>query len=85
MSRINPAAAARLSSSQLTGPGLLAMFQTLEEQMNVIQAEGNFVQFQFINDPGELQEGDLIPELHLSLRPYASQIVEQKATLVEGD
>ena len=73
--RINPIAAARLSGSQITGPKLLAIFQALADQMDAIGAEGNFSQMQFITDPTELTEGDLVPEIHLSIRRYTGPIL----------
>jgi hypothetical protein len=52
------------------------MFELLESQMEVLGAEGNFTQFQFVQGLGDLKEGDLIPEIHLSLRPYDSEAIQ---------
>lgn len=74
MSKINSHASQRIASSDLSGPALLEIFKMIEAQMGVIESQGTFVQFSFIGDPTELKEGDLIPELHLSLRPFAGQL-----------
>lgn len=75
MSRINEHAAQRIVSSQLSGPALLEIFKMIEVQMGIIEAQGNFVQFSFVSNPEELKEGDLIPELHISLRPFVGNVV----------
>jgi len=84
-SLINAEAAARISS----GPGgayLIEIFKAMEVQMNVMQSQGQFSQMQFIgNDPNELKEGDLIPELHFSLRRYSGPILSEGMEVTEGD
>lgn len=80
-SKINKATAARIATSEITGPTLLQMFQNIEAQMEVIGAQGNFIQFSFIGDPGEVKVGDLIPELHLSLRPHVGDIIMEDGEL----
>ncbi len=70
MSKINKEAAERIKTSSLSGPVLLEMFEGLMAQMITLNADGNFAQFQFVGDTEELEDGDLIPELHLSLRRY---------------
>ncbi len=83
MSRINTDAAQRIVSSQLSGPALLEIFKMIEVQMGVVEAQGNFVQFSFIGNPEELKEGDLIPEVHLSLRPFVGNVVVNPGELVK--
>ena len=76
MNEINEEAVNRIETSNINGISLLEMFKSLQYQMQVINAEGNFIQFEFI-EPGELKEGDLIPELHLSLRTYHEPRLEK--------
>ena len=76
MKLINKYAADRIKTNELSGPVLLSMFEGLQLQMETMGAEGNFVQYQFVGDPEELQDGDLIPELHLSLRRYIKPDLE---------
>jgi len=83
MSRINTEAGQRIVSSQLSGPALLEIFKMIEVQMGVVQAQGNFVQFSFIGNPEELKEGDLIPEIHLSLRPFVGHVIGNPGELVK--
>ncbi len=85
MSRINNVAAARLSSADISGPKLLEMFKALEAQMASINSEMNYAQFQFVMDPNEMKEGDLIPEIHFSLRTYHGPIVGQPVEFEEGN
>lgn len=75
MSNISPVAANRISTSQINGARLLEMFKALEAQMKVANADGQFAQMQFIGDPSEVNEGDIIPELHLSLRTYHGPLI----------
>lgn len=83
MSRINEQAAQRIASNQLSGPALMEIFKMLELQMGVVEAQGNFVQFSFLGSPEELKEGDLIPELHLSLRPFTGHAVSSPGELTK--
>lgn len=76
MSKINKKAAEKIQTSALTGSHLLQMFQLLESQMETLGAEGQFTQFSFVSDLEDMQPGDLIPELHLSLRPVTSEQIE---------
>lgn len=76
MSRISKACAERIRTASITGSTLLQMFELLEAQMETIGAEGNFTQFQFVQGLADLKEGDLIPEVHLSLRPFDSESIE---------
>ena len=66
-SRINAIAAERIASAPF-GSYLLEIFKGMEAQMAVMQSQGQFSQLSFIGAPDELKEGDLIPELHFSLR-----------------
>ena len=84
MSRINAGAAALINSSTITGPLLLEMFRALEVQMNLLKAEGQFAQFQFV-DPTDLKEGDIIPEIHLSLRTHKGPLVLEPTELNTSD
>lgn len=85
MSKINEQAAARLASGP-GGPYLLEIFKGMEAQMAVWQSEGQFSQLQFVMDPTELKEGDLIPELHFSLRRYTGPIMSEEMEVVpEGE
>ncbi len=83
MSKINNQAAARLTSAP-GGSYLLEIFKGMEVQMGVYNSEGQFSQLQFVGDPSELQIGDLIPELHFSLRRYTGPIISQPMEVVEG-
>lgn len=76
MTRINQIIADRIKGGAITGPALLQMFELLEAQMETVGAQGNFTQFQFVRDITELKEGDLIPEIHLSLRPFSSEEID---------
>jgi len=76
MSSINKASADKIRSSALSGSALLQMFELLETQMETIGAEGQFTQFSFVSDLNDMQPGDLIPELHLSLRPVTTEQIE---------
>lgn len=84
MSRINQVAAALISSSPINGPLLLEMFKALEAQMSLLKAEGQFAQFQFV-DPTELKEGDIIPEIHLSLRTHKGPLILEPTDLKTSD
>ncbi len=79
-SRINTFAAERLADAP-GGGYLLEMFKAMEAQMAVMQSQGQFSQLSFVSDTSELKEGDLIPELHFSLRVYTSEVLE----VLEGD
>lgn len=85
MSNINPVAAHRMATSQITGEKLLQMFQALEQQMGILGADGQYAQMQFVSDPAEIKEGDVIPELHLSLRTYQGPMIGQPVQFDEGD
>ena len=85
MSRINQVAAARLSSGDISGPKLLEMFKALEAQMTAVNSEMNYAQFQFVTNPNEMKEGDLIPEIHFSLRTHHGPIIGQPVEFTEGD
>lgn len=74
MSSISPVAAVRISTSPINGLTLLEMFKALEAQMKLMNAEGQFAQFQFV-DGTELKDGDLIPEIHLSIRTYKGPLI----------
>lgn len=77
VSRINAIAAERISSAPF-GSYLLEIFKGMEAQMAVMQSQGQFSQLSFVGDPSELKEGDLIPELHFSLRTYVgSEVLEE--------
>lgn len=81
MSKINKIAADKIQTSALTGSALLQMFQLLEAQMETIGAEGQFIQFSFVSDLKDMKPGDLIPELHLSLRPMVTEQIEQQGVI----
>ena len=84
-SKINQAAATKIQSSALTGSSLLQMFELLEQQMETIGAEGHFTQFSFVSDLEDMKPGDLIPELHLSLRPVTTEQIElAKQGMIDG-
>ena len=85
MSRINQLAAARLSSSQINGPKLLNMFEQLLAQMETLKAQGHFAQMQFVTDPQDMKPGDVIPEIHLSLRTYNGPIIGEPLEVEEDD
>jgi len=76
MSKINETAATKIKTSALSGSALLQMFQLLESQMETLGAEGQFTQFSFVSDISDMKEGDLIPELHLSLRPFSTEQID---------
>lgn len=85
MSRINQLAAARLSSSKINGANLLAMFEQLIGQMEMLNAEGHFAQLQFVTSHNEMKPGDIIPEIHLSLRTYNGPIIGEPLEVEEDD
>lgn len=76
MSRINKTAAEKIRTNAITGSALLQMFELLETQMETLGADGQFIQFSFVSDLKDMKEGDLIPELHLSLRPFSTEQIE---------
>lgn len=76
MTKINANAAAKIQGSAISGSSLLQMFQLLESQMETLGAEGQFTQFSFVSDLDDMKPGDLIPELHLSLRPVTTEQIE---------
>ena len=79
-SRINAVAAERLAAAP-GGGYLLEMFKGMEAQMAVMRSQGQFSQLSFVSDPNDLKAGDLIPELHFSLRVYTGEAIE----IIEGD
>lgn len=85
MSNISPVAANRISTSEITGTKLLEMFKALEAQMKVIGADGHFAQMQFVGDPSELNDGDVIPEIHLSLRTYHGPLVARPTEFTDEE
>ncbi len=76
-SRINAVAAERIMTAPAGGKYLLEIFKGMEAQMAVMQSQGQFSQLQFVSDPSELKEGDLIPELHFTLRTYVGGVFEE--------
>ncbi len=76
MSKINPASAERILSSEINGQTLLEIFKGIEAQMEILQAPGSFVAFQFLGEEGELKDGDLIPEINFSLRRYFAPTIQ---------
>lgn len=85
MSKINKKAANKIKTSALSGSALLQMFELLEAQMGTLGAEGQFTQFSFVGDLDDMKPGDLIPELHLSLRPVTSEQIElSKQGFIDG-
>jgi hypothetical protein len=85
MSNINVVAATALSAAP-GGAYLLEIFKGMEAQMEVMQSSGQFSQVQFVSDPNLMKPGDLIPELHFSLRSYDGPLlVDSKMEIEEGD
>jgi hypothetical protein len=83
-SRINVIAAERISSAP-AGGYLLEIFKGMEAQMVTMQSQGQFSQLSFIGSPDELKPGDLIPELHFSLREYVGEVIEEDEDTNEGE
>ena len=59
------------------GEMLLQVFEAMSVQMALMESTGQFTQFQFV-DALELVEGDLIPEVHLSLRRFEGHAMPQE-------
>ena len=59
------------------GELLLQVFEVMAAQLALMESTGQFTQFQFV-EASELKEGDLIPEVHLSLRKFEGHHVPQE-------
>lgn len=84
-SKINAVAAMRIS--QMLGPQTLQIFLALEEHVINKGAESFFHQIGFMNPGDPMEEGDLVPTVHLSLQPFQPILSEPVSLepMEEGD
>lgn len=81
MSQIHKESLERIAESPF-GPALVEAFKQLAEGIEAQNSVDTFVQVGFTHPGDPLLEGDLIPSIHLSLRPAFQPIMSQPAEVI---